>query len=122
MQDSLTRTMDPAVMRGRVLKLLSKLPELAGQFQGQAKGKESFQIALLSRILPGLMPMVTATIGGMEEQRLLSYISFIKNTLAILGDPSVSEQDFEDFLNGKIGIVDGNSSPEHAHTTGSDAA
>ena len=120
MQHSLTSTTEPAVMRVRVLKLLAKLPELAGQFTG--RGKESFQIALLSRLLPGILPMVTGTIMGTTDERLLSYISFIKNTLAILGDPSVSEADFEDFLNGKIGIVDGNSSPEHAHTTGPDAA
>ena len=120
MQDSLTRTMDPAVMRGRVLKLLIKMPDLSTQLQAQPKPpemgrKESFQMALYARLLPGLMPMVTATIEGMGDERLISYINFIKSTLEILGNPTVSETEFDAFLEGKV--IDASSSPEHAHTT-----
>lgn len=101
-------------MRGRVLKLLSKMPELAGQFQG--RGKDSFQVAILTRALPGLLPMVTGTINKMEDERLLSFINFIRNTLELMGNPEVSDEQFNAFLEGKV--VDASSSTQHANTAG----
>ena len=108
--------MDPAVMRARLLKLLARMPELAGQFNQGGKG--SFQMALLSRALPGLLPMVAQTIGGMADERLISLTGFISNTLQIMGNPSISDEVFDAFLNGKI--IDA-SSTQHADTTSQDA-
>lgn len=114
MPSSMMPTMDLAVMRARVLKLLAKMPEMAGEM-----GKGSFQMALLSRALPGLLPMVAKTIGAMPDERLASFISFINNTLAAMGNPQISDQQFDAFLEGKL--IDG-SATQPADTTSQDAA
>ena len=124
MQPSMTPTMEPEVIRRRVLLLLGKMPDMLAQMEqdkshlAAVPGKQRFLLEMAMRALPGLLPMAAGIIHGMAVERLASYIPFIKNILETMGNPQVSDEQFNDLLNGKT--VD--SSTQYADTTSQDAA
>lgn len=124
MPSSMTPTTDPALMRKRALLLLARMPDLMGQLDTapkEAKGiKDSLQMAILGRALPGLFSMAELIIAGMADERLMSFVDFIRNTMVTMGDPDLSDEQFEAFLNGNV--IDGTHSSINTNAKSIDAA
>ena len=121
MQSSMMLTMEPEVIKRRVWQLLNQMPVLMAQLEQNkpkplpgTKLKDQMLMEIAMRAAPGLLAMASGMVEGMPPERLASYINFIRDTLAQVGNPEITDQQFEEILNGRATV--------NTRPTGPDAA